>query len=116
MVRRAQADDPEAWKEIVEGHWRQVWRECWILLRHDQDAEDATQETFRVVKEKLPEYRKTGSLSGWVVVIARNLARDELRRHRRRDVAVDVLVGRAPSSTSPFSCASLLAGLAELAI
>lgn len=57
------------------------------LLRHDQDADDVVQETY------LRAYAAWGrrgprDVAAWLATICLNAARDELRRHARRNSAI----------------------------
>ncbi|HKF74742.1 MAG TPA: sigma-70 family RNA polymerase sigma factor [Candidatus Dormibacteraeota bacterium] len=92
MVARARAGEESAWAELVEAHWRPVWSMSRSIVRDQHSAEEVTQETFRVVKEKLTEYRGDGALCGWIQSICRRQALDALRRRRRqgaREVSID---------------------------
>src|SRR6266545_4574971 len=84
LVARAQAGDPGAWATLIESPWGQVWSLSGAVIRDRPGAESIVQETFRVVKEKLAEYRGQGSLRGWILTICRHQALDEVRRRRRR--------------------------------
>ena len=48
------------------------------------DAEDLSQTALWIVYKSREQYRGEGSLDAWVYTIARNVARDELRRRGRR--------------------------------
>lgn len=48
-----------------------------------EDAEDAAQETFMRLHKHLKSGRGRENLEGWLVKVARNIARDELRSRRR---------------------------------
>lgn len=53
-----------------------------IVLNHD-DADDALQETLLAVSHALPSFRRESPLLGWANGIARNKAKDLLRRKGR---------------------------------
>jgi RNA polymerase sigma-70 factor (ECF subfamily) len=104
LVARARAGDQAAWAAIVEHHWQSVWILSRRIVRDQFGAEEVTQETFRIVRERLSDYRGQGSLCGWIQTICRRQALDELRRRRRlaREVSFDVcpgLVARQPATT-----------------
>jgi RNA polymerase sigma-70 factor (ECF subfamily) len=104
LVARARAGDEAAWAVIVGRHWKRVWNLSWRIVRDRYGAEEVAQETFRVIREKLAEYRGQGSLCGWIQAICRRQALDELRRRSRltREVSIEgslVLDGRPAAST-----------------
>jgi RNA polymerase sigma-70 factor (ECF subfamily) len=53
------------------------------MLRNDQDARDATQDTLLKVMRHLERYNPRFRFSTWVFGIARNTCIDEYRRRRR---------------------------------
>lgn len=59
-----------------------------------QCAEDLFQETFLQVFTNLERFRPDGRFRPWVYTIAANLARDEMRRkRRRRSLSLDAEIG-----------------------
>src|SRR5258708_5169734 len=74
---------------------------CMAMLGDRADAEDAVQETFARVTARLGGLR--GDAGGYLVVVARNVCRDELRRRRRDGPAVEnaaVCAGPAVEQTA----------------
>jgi RNA polymerase sigma-70 factor (ECF subfamily) len=88
LVARALAGEASAWAAIVERHWGQVWSVSWAIVRDRSEAEGVVQDTFRVVREKLADYRGSGPLRVWIQTICRRQALDEIRRRRRRSCEV----------------------------
>lgn len=84
LVRRAREGDPEAFDEIVERHKGAVFRAALAALRHREDAEDVTQETFMTAYRKLDGFRGDSSLRTWLSSIAWNRSMDARRRGRAR--------------------------------
>jgi RNA polymerase sigma factor (sigma-70 family) len=66
--------DEVALQAIVERHGRMVYRVCWRILQHRQDAEDAFQATFLVLAQKLRTVRKHASLASWLHGVAHRVA------------------------------------------
>src|SRR5689334_13615064 len=91
LVAQARQGDEQAWAAIVELHWQAVWSLSRRIVRDQQGAEEVTQETFRVVRERLAQYHGQGALCAWIQAICRHQALDELRRRRRqaREVCID---------------------------
>lgn len=86
LVLLSKDGDLDAFNRLVERYQRQVYNLCYRLLGNREAAEDATQETF------LSAYRAISSLSGgavrsWLLRIAANQSKDELRRRGRKDLA-----------------------------
>jgi RNA polymerase sigma factor (sigma-70 family) len=80
---RARQGDLAAFNELVVEYQSQVYNLCYRLLGQAQAAEDATQDAF------VSAWRNIGSLRGetfrpWILRIAANLCKDELRRRSRR--------------------------------
>jgi RNA polymerase sigma-70 factor (ECF subfamily) len=98
--RRAREGDLGAFNELVVEYQTQVYNLCLRMLGQQQAAEDATQEAF------VSAWRNIFSLRGesfrpWILRIAANLCRDELRRRSRRpssslDVALEAGVPEPP--------------------
>src|SRR6202171_1740788 len=88
LVEKAIAGRDEAtFQAIVHRHGPMVYRVCWRVLQHDQDAEDAFQATFLVLAQKLRTVRKQASLASWLHGVARGVAlkakaQDSTRRRR----------------------------------
>ena len=77
--------DKEAFAKLYSAQFRFVWNVCLTLLRNPSDTEDAVQETFlRLLRQEEPE-----NVRAWLLVTARNVCRDELRRFRRRELPLE---------------------------
>lgn len=75
LVQQALAGrDEAAFQAIIERHGPMVYRVCWRVLKHVQDAEDAFQATFLVLATKLGGLRKRTSLASWLHGIAHRVA------------------------------------------
>jgi len=76
--------DEQARALLAERTSPMVFRFAMRLLRNEQDACDATQETVVKVLRNLHRYDNRWRFTTWVLSIARNTCIDEFRRRRRR--------------------------------
>jgi RNA polymerase sigma-70 factor, ECF subfamily len=80
VVRDAQADQPGALDQLVD-HWLPVvLRWCIRLGGSGVNAEDAAQDTFETMMDRLPTLRDPDVFPAWLYGITRRT----LARHRRR--------------------------------
>lgn len=82
LVRRAKAGELEAFEELANRHERQVYTIALRILRHQQDAEDVTQQTFMNALEHLAEFRQEASFATWLSRIATFAALKIIRKRR----------------------------------
>jgi RNA polymerase sigma factor (sigma-70 family) len=66
-----------------QAHERLLWHLCYRMTGVAADADDLVQETFLRAMERPPADSES-ALRPWLVRVAMNLARDQLRRRRRR--------------------------------
>ena len=83
-VEAARAGDPEAYWRLVERHGPMVHRVLLRLVRDRERAQDLFSETFLRARDKITEFRGEAKFSTWLVTIALNRARNELKRDQRR--------------------------------
>jgi RNA polymerase sigma-70 factor, ECF subfamily len=96
-VARAQAGDPAAFTELVEGHRRELELYCYRVLGSVQDAEDTVQETFLAAWKHFASFEVRSSVRTWLYRIATNRCLMALRSARRRQPAdVTVRIGPYP--------------------
>lgn len=72
--------------EWIRDYGGTVYRTALYFMKDHAAAEDIAQETFLLAYRHMDEFRGTGSPAGWLVRIAANRARDELRTRWHRDV------------------------------
>ncbi len=67
--------------KIVNEYGNSVMRMCYLYLKDYQLAEDVTQETFIKVYEKISTLQNRAALKTWIISIAINLCKNQLRTH-----------------------------------
>ncbi|NLH98261.1 MAG: sigma-70 family RNA polymerase sigma factor [Chthonomonadales bacterium] len=81
----AQERDLKAeFEQILDLHYRRVYRLIYRMVRNEADAADLTQETFIRVYRALPRLRLDGACAAWIRRIATNLCVDFVRRNKHR--------------------------------
>ena len=82
LAAAARAGDRASFNTLVRRYQRRVFALCAGMVGPDT-AEDITQDTFIRALGSLDRYRG-GNFAGWLLTIAGNRCRDELRRRKRR--------------------------------
>ena len=82
LVQRIRVDAPRAFAYLYHQYKHRVYAYCYRLLRHPQNAEDATQETFLKIHRSFHQLEHAESLQTWIFSIARNEAFTILRRRK----------------------------------
>jgi len=86
LVRRAKVGDLAAFESLTTRHERRIYSLAMRILRHEQDAEDVTQQTFLSVVQNLDGFRGEASFSTWLLRIATHAALKILRKRKGLDV------------------------------
>ena len=84
MVERALSGDPEAFGEIVRRWERRIFALAFGMLGREEDARDATQETFLAAFRSLRGFRGDAKVSSWLHRIAVNQCITRQRRAKVR--------------------------------
>ena len=83
LISRSREGDLDCFNRLVELYEREVYNLSLRMLGNAQAAEDATQDTFLSAYRGIGGFRG-GSFRAWLLRIAANSCRDQLRRSRRR--------------------------------
>lgn len=67
--------------KIIEEYGNSILRMCYLYLKDFQLAEDVTQETFIIVYKKLDTFQNKSSMKTWIMSIAINLCKNQMRTH-----------------------------------
>ncbi len=81
-----------AFAELVNRHYRPVYRLVWRMTGGHADSEDIAQEAFLKLWRDPSQVREAKALKGWLMRVASNAVFDRSRRpaHAAIDAAVDV--------------------------
>jgi len=89
LVQRAQKGDTAAFDELVRRYTHIVYRVLYKILRHEEDTQDALQDTFVSAYRALPRFRQDARFSTWIYRIATNAALMKARTRRTNLVSLD---------------------------
>jgi RNA polymerase sigma-70 factor (ECF subfamily) len=89
LVRSAQAGESPAFDELVRRYTNVVYRILYKILRHEEDSQDALQDTFVSAYRALPRFRQDARFSTWIYRIATNAALMKARARRTNLVSLD---------------------------
>jgi len=89
LILQSRNGNLAAFNLLVERYQAAVYNLCVRLLANKEAAEDATQETFLSAYRALERF-EGGSFRSWLLRIAANQSKDELRRRKRKDRAASL--------------------------
>lgn len=89
LVAAARAGDRRALEQLLEQHTDRIHAVCRRIVADPQDALDATQEALLAVARGITRFDGAARFSTWCYRVATNAALDEVRRARRRPVAME---------------------------
>lgn len=89
LVKRIQARDEMAFREIVERYQAKVYSIIYGILRNRNDAEDIAQQVFAKVYFSIGNFDSRSSLLTWIYKITVNECYDYLRKKRVRKLVYE---------------------------
>jgi RNA polymerase sigma-70 factor (ECF subfamily) len=89
LVRRAQAEDKEAFEELVRRHQHRVFAVAGGILRRREDAEDIAQQVFVKAYFSLKRFDQRAAFSTWLYKITVNECWDLLRKKKARPLVYE---------------------------
>src|SRR6202790_1890105 len=84
LVRRAQANDKEAYEELIKRHQQRVFAVASGILRRHEDIEDIAQQVFVKAYFSLKRFDGRAAFSTWLYRITLNECWDLLRKKKVR--------------------------------
>lgn len=90
--KRIQADDAFAFDMLFHQLYQPVYRRAFAMLRNHCDADDASQEVFIKLWQKIPKWDAAlGSFIGWFLILAERSIIDAYRKQQRHLKRTDSL-------------------------
>jgi RNA polymerase sigma factor (sigma-70 family) len=100
LARFAHTRDESAFSELVGRYGRLVRNVCRNVLRHEHDAEEATQATFLLLARRASSLRRPEALAGWLHGVAYRTAL-RARRAASRRRAYEARARSVPAASPP---------------
>ncbi len=85
LIRGAKANDPEAWRRLVNTYGRRIYRWCRRSGLQPADASNVVQEVLRSVARNLSEFHHDqdgDTFRGWIRRITQNKTKDFYRKQK----------------------------------
>src|SRR5579884_149264 len=89
LIRRVQAQDELAFREIVDRYQSKVFSIIYGILRNHNDAEDIAQQVFAKIYFSISSFDFRSSLLTWIYKITVNECYDYLRKKRVRKLVYE---------------------------
>jgi RNA polymerase sigma-70 factor (ECF subfamily) len=89
LIHKCKSGDKEAFKPIMQEYTDYLFALAFRLLRNDEEAKDAVQETFIKVWQNINTYSEKVKLSTWMYKICTNLCFDKLKSKKRKPMVYD---------------------------
>ena len=94
-------------------HYKMVWNLCYTFLKNVQDVEDAVQDTFLRLGRSDEAFEDAEHVKAWLIVTAKNVCRDELRRARRKNLPLEEADGKTAPVPEPDDTLQAVRSLPE---
>ena len=75
LIRRSRQGDPEAQEALILAAQNKIYYHCKKILKHEEDAQDATQDVLIVMITSLDKLKEPAAFWGWVNGITANRCR-----------------------------------------
>ncbi len=84
LIKGAKNGDKECFRELVLLYQDQAYRIAYRMMGNQEDAKDATQESFIKIYRSLHTFKEESNFSTWMYRIVNNTCLDLLRKRKRR--------------------------------
>jgi RNA polymerase sigma-70 factor (ECF subfamily) len=89
IIERTLGGEPDAFNMLVRRWERQIYGLTLRMLGRDEEAKDATQETFLSAYRNLSKFRGEAKFSSWIYRIALNICNTKLRSRSKVVISLD---------------------------
>lgn len=89
IIERTLGGEPDAFNLLVRRWERQIYGLTLRMLGRDEEAKDATQETFLSAYRNLSKFRGDAKFSSWIYRIALNICNTKLRGRSKFAISLD---------------------------
>ena len=112
LIERAKGRDPDAFTELIRLHMKDMYRAAIAILKHDENAADAIQDTILVCWEKLGTLKKPEYFRTWLIRILINKCYN-IRKHYAGMTGLDEIEEPAGEDASNLELKEAVASLGE---
>ncbi|MDH5397868.1 MAG: RNA polymerase sigma factor [Cyclobacteriaceae bacterium] len=113
LVDRLKSKDKVAYEELIDRYNTMVYNTSMGFLGNADEAEDAAQEVFITVFEKIHKFEKRAQLKTWIYRITVNVCLQQLRK--RKNKMRSIFTGKAINEPADFKHPGLVMEEAEMA-
>lgn len=90
LIKKIKSGDMEAFSLLVSAYEKKAVNFARRMLGTQEEAEDAAQEAFLKVFDKIHTFREDSSFSTWFYTVLNNICLDALRKRSRRAETVSI--------------------------
>lgn len=99
LIARARSNNPDAFTELVNLHYPQIYRVSLNILRNHADAEDNAQDVLCKLYRNIHRFEGRSRFSTWLVRIAINEAYIKVRARTSKPLLIHVDMSRASAES-----------------
>ena len=88
LISRVRAGDEQAFAELIQTYYAYVYAIVIGIVNNPHDAEEVVQDTFVNAYRGLAQYEERKKFKSWLAEIARNCARNRVRKQQMDTVPI----------------------------